>query len=292
MRVIRPSIVQRGHPDFDVLSRLASELDRRGGGRDRIVAEVPQLIRRAIDEVIDAPRTGRLLLEQTEKTEKTYIGTKIEILIRDFFGLPKGLLDLEIDGMDVDIKNTVGSNWMIPTEAIGKPCILIASDEKKAICQLGLIICHLKYLTKGENKDKKLSIATSNFENILWVLHNQAYPANFWELCNPKIARHIMAGISGNERIVRLFQSIQKQAIHRDVIKTVARQKDYMKRLRKNGGARDTLARQGIAVLSGFYDVTLIKAFDLGRIGPDEFIGFCPVKYSEKERLRNAGHII
>lgn len=292
MRVIRPSIVKPGHPDFDVLSRLAKELDRRGGGRARIIAEVPQLIRRAIDEVIDAPRTGRLLLEQTEKTEKTYIGTKIEILIRDFFGLPKGLLDLEIDGMDVDIKNTVGANWMIPTEAVGKPCILIASDEKKAICQLGLIICHSSYLTKGENKDKKLSIATANFENILWILHNQSYPANFWEGCDPKIARHIMTGGSGNERIVRLFQSIQRRAIHRDIIQTVARQKDYMKRLRKNGGARDSLAEQGIAVLSGFYDAALIKACGLGRIGPDEFIGFCPTKDDEKERLRNAGHIL
>jgi hypothetical protein len=291
MRVIRPSIVQPGHQDFDVLSRLAGELDRRGGGRPRIVAEVPHLIRRAIDEVIDAPRTGRLLLEQTEKTEKTYIGTKIEILIRDFFGLPKGLLDLEIDGMDVDIKNTVGENWMIPTEAVGMPCILIASDEKSAMCQLGLIICRPEYLTKGANKDNKLSIAKENFKNILWILHNQAYPANFWEGCDPAIARYIMTGGSGNERIIRLFQSIQKRPIHRDIIQTVARQKDYMKRLRKNGGARDTLARQGIAVLSGFYDVHLINRLGLKPIGPDEFIGFQTEIDEEKQLLKNAGHI-
>jgi len=57
-------------------------------------------------------------LGETEKTEKTYLGTKIEILIRKFFKFPKGLLDLHIEGHDVDIKNTVGGNWMIPTEAI------------------------------------------------------------------------------------------------------------------------------------------------------------------------------
>src|SRR5687767_5744114 len=34
-------------------------------------------IRRALDEVIDGPRTGRWDVSQLEKTEKTYIGTKI-----------------------------------------------------------------------------------------------------------------------------------------------------------------------------------------------------------------------
>ena len=40
---------------------------------------------------------------ELEKTEKTYIGTKVEILVRDFFRLPKGILDLTIDGLDVDV---------------------------------------------------------------------------------------------------------------------------------------------------------------------------------------------
>jgi len=48
-------------------------------GFKRIVAKE---LRRALDEVIDGPRTGRYSVEQLEKTEKTYIGTKVEILIR------------------------------------------------------------------------------------------------------------------------------------------------------------------------------------------------------------------
>lgn len=289
MRVILPSIVNAGHPDFSLLSRIEAELDRRGGGRDRIRAKVPQLIRRAIDEVIDAPRTGRLLLEQTEKTEKTYIGTKIEILIRDFFGLPKGMLDLTIEDMDVDIKNTVGANWMIPTEAVGKPCILIASNEKTAICQLGLVVCRPEYLTKGLNKDQKLSIAKGNFQHILWILLNHPYPANFWENTDQQTALHIMGGMSGNERLVRLFKSFPSTPVHRDIIQTVARQKDYMKRIRKNGGARDELANQGIFILSGSRDTTLIKSLGLDRIGRDEFIAVTARNSEEEIMLTTSG---
>ncbi|MFN8151440.1 MAG: NaeI family type II restriction endonuclease [Solirubrobacterales bacterium] len=38
------------------------------------------VIRQSIDEVLDGPRTGRWGFEQLEKTEKTYVGTKIEIV--------------------------------------------------------------------------------------------------------------------------------------------------------------------------------------------------------------------
>ena len=69
-----------------------------------------------------------------------------------------------------------------------------------------------------------------------------------------KKTRAIMRGASGNERIAELFRVAQGVAVHRDIVQAVAQQKDYMKRLRKNGGARDTLADEGIAILSGKYD--------------------------------------
>jgi hypothetical protein len=86
-----------------VVKRIESALVRQARGLDRLKAELPVLIRQAIDEVVDAPRTGRVHSRELEKTEKTYIGTKVEILVRNFFRLPKGILDLTIDGMDVDV---------------------------------------------------------------------------------------------------------------------------------------------------------------------------------------------
>ncbi len=291
MRISNAAIIGPDHQDYPVIKALEDALVQRGGGIERIRDAVPKLIRRAIDEVIDAPRTGRLKLDQIEKTEKTYIGTKIEILIRDFFGLPKGILDLAIDGVDVDIKNTIGNNWMIPDEAIGKPCVLIASDEKLSICQFGLFVCRTDYLTAGANKDNKRSIRKEQFANIHWLLLNEPYPPNFWESMTPDAVLRIMSGKSGNERIVALFRDVQKTPVHRNIIQAVAQQKDYMKRLRKNGGARDQLAREMIAVFSGIYDAQLIEKLGLPKIGADEFIALTADTEELKALLRSTGHI-
>ena len=139
MRVTRHPPLTETHRDFVIAKRLELALLKQAGGFDKFQPEFPKLIREAIDEVIDTPRTGRVHASELEKTEKTYIGTKVEILVRNFFHLPKGILDLTIDGLDVDVKNTLGNAWMIPPEAVGKPCILVASDEEERTCFLWYI---------------------------------------------------------------------------------------------------------------------------------------------------------
>jgi hypothetical protein len=64
-----------------------------------------------------------------------------------------------------------------------------------------------------------------------------------------------------------------------------------MKRLRRNGGARDSLARDGIALLSGSYDSALIEALRLPKCEKDEFISFRPTLQADKSLLRAAGQI-
>lgn len=291
MRTIRASTIDQGHPDYIIIQHVAAAILQRAGGADRLRAEFPRLIRRAIDEVIDTPRTKRLKLAQLEKTEKTYIGTKIEILLRDFLDLPKGILDLNVDGMDVDIKNTVTGNWMIPDEASGKPCILVASDDIKARCYLGIIVAHPYYLTAGANKDNKRSISAAGMSHIRWLLHDYPYPPNFWEDVPVEIAQYIMLGRSGNERLIRLFTSLPDRIIHRDIVHGVARQKDYMKRLRRNGGARDILAANGIAILSGAYDSAIVQRLGLPPIASDEVISYKAANTVEFEYLRKIGCI-
>ena len=62
------------------------------------------MLRQAIDEVIDSYRSGRFTVAELEKTEKTYLGTKIEILLRNHLKLKKGkTLDLDVDGIEVDV---------------------------------------------------------------------------------------------------------------------------------------------------------------------------------------------
>lgn len=285
MRRIPQSKVVQGHPDYDLLVALANTVNHCAGSAEQFRADVPELIRRANDEIIDTPRTGRLVLDEVEKTEKTYLGTKIEILIRDFLGLPKGRLDLEIDGLDVDIKNTVGNNWMIPTEAIDKPCLLIASDEKTFLCYFGVFVARLTYLNPGANKDGKRSISAEGFGNIYWLLLNEPYPPNFWASVEAETAAYVncMQSVGGTERIRRLFRRVTEMPISRYVVEGVARQKDYMKRLRKNGGARDPLLKEGIAILSGKYNSAAISELGLPFCTEDEFISvkIDPEKHEE-----------
>ncbi len=292
MRRIPPSAVEPGHVDFDVLSRLAELITRSAGGQDHLRDTVPILIRRAIDEVIDTPRTGRLSLDEIEKTEKTYIGTKIEILIRDFLGFPKGRLDLEIDGQDVDIKYTSTGSWMIPAEAINQPCILLLSDEATRLCFLGIFVAHDDYLNPGANRDGKKGISVAGLENVMWLLRDLHYPANFWADVAQEDAEYIndMKNTGGTERLRRLFRRVQEIPVSRSVIEGVARQRDYMKRLRKNGGARDPLLKEGIAILSGKYNRDAIAELGLPECSPEQFVSISINSDERREILNRTGY--
>jgi Restriction endonuclease NaeI len=100
-----------------------------------------------------------------------------------------------------------------------------------------------------------------------------------------------MRGKSGNERVETLFREVQDLPVHRDIVQAVGQQKDPMKRIRKNGGARDALAREGIAFLSGKFDRALITRLGLERTGTDESISFKPTSADDIAMLRKAGKI-
>jgi hypothetical protein len=281
------------HPDYRTLDPIARRILEKAGDHYGFMTSVPQLIRAAIDEVIDAPRTNRFTLGEIEKTEKTYLGTKIEIVLRSHLGLPKGSkLDLNIDGTEVDIKNTMGNNWAIPEECVGHPAILIRSNEKTARCDFGLIVIKNDYLNLGRNRDGKRTInAVSIEKNVWWMLKDNPYPQNFWERLDKKDQGKIMDAGGGAQRVAELFRKYQKEPISRALVQAVSQQRDYMKRIRRNGGARDVLAPEGIAILSGRSDQRTIKHLNLGPVGGEEFISFKPLNKDEIDLLRQEGHI-
>ncbi|MEP2717875.1 NaeI family type II restriction endonuclease [Pseudophaeobacter sp.] len=293
-RSLPPSLVAPGHPDFDTLSALANEITTRAGGALVLAESFPAMLRRCIDDVIMTPKTGRRAYEELEKTEKTYIGTRVEIELRALLRLPRGRLDTEILGRDMDIKNTMGSNWMIPTEALDQPCLLVAADEARARCYLGLIIARPAYLTQGKNKDGKAAVSAAGFANILWLLCDQSYPANFWRLQDPDVVSEIFSQATGNARMASLFRQIQNTAIARDVVEAVAQQKDFMRRIRsdKGRGTRDHLEQEGILLLSGQYDSQLIKALDLPHCTGAEFISCQPTEPQQRRLAAQAGFIL
>jgi len=281
------------HPDYPVLAPLAAALERQAGGAAGFAAGVPPLFRRAVDEVIDAPRTNRFTIGELEKTEKTYLGTKVEILLRDFLKLPKGrILDLSIDGVETDIKNTMQRAWTIPLESHGHPALLLRLNEKTAQCDAGLVLVRPSYLNAGENRDSKKTLSADGTAHIWWLLRRQPYPPNFWEILPESDRVEIFAAGSASARLALLFQKLQRQPVSRLQVQAVAQQHDYMKRLRRNGGARDGLAEQGIALLSGRTDGPLIAALNLGPVTGEEFISLTPENDLERAMLHKAGALI
>jgi hypothetical protein len=266
------------HRDYELLTKIEQALVRQAGGWEKFCVDIPRLLRQAIDEVIDSYRSGRFTVAELEKTEKTYLGTTIE----------KGkILDLDVDGIEVDVKNTIGKNWTIPNEAHNHPCLFISTDEKKAVCTVGLMLVRPEVLNPGRNRDQKATVAAASFEHIHWLLFNAPYPENFWEKIGGAALKKLTAPRGGTDRLVLLFRNYPNQPISRTIVQALAQQKDYMRRLRANGGARDLLSKEGVALLSGNYDRAIIERLGLPAIGKDYFVSFKPEKTEDIALLRD-----
>lgn len=280
------------HPDHSVLAPIAAAIERQAGGLTAFRDGLPHIFRQAVDEVIDAPRTNRFTIGELEKTEKTYLGTKVEILLRGFLKLPRGrILDLSVDGVEVDIKNTMQRAWTIPLESHGHPALLLRLNERTALCDVGLVLVRPQYLNAGKNRDSKKTLSAAGTGHIWWLLRRHPYPANFWELLPASERLEIFAAGSASARLALLFAKLQRQPVSRLQVQAIAQQHDYMKRLRRNGGARDAMVEQGIALLSGRSDGPLIAALGLGPVGTEEFISLTPETDLELTLLTAAGQL-
>lgn len=208
-------------------------------------------LRETIDRVIDTPSTGRRTFDDLEKTERTYLGTKVELLLRRRTGFPRGhTMDLNINGQEVDIKFTTSGAWMIPPEAVGKLMLVIAADDANGRFWMGLVKADSQKLRGGGNRDKKTSLSAEGLRNIRWLVSDRAYEPNFWQGIPQDIIDHVFdPSIGGTRRIMRLFHSLPRHIIPRKVVEDVAQQLDFTRRIRANGGARD-LSDGKIVILS------------------------------------------
>jgi hypothetical protein len=268
------SVVTAGHPDFETLSKLRDGILSRIVGPKRLNDLLPCLIKDAVDFVLDPVKTGRTQLVELDRVEKTFIGLKIDHYLRDLLDVPRGLKrDMQIDGVDIDIKNTVSSTWMIPPETyrVEEPCLLIATAKSDGRCWLGLMMARDAYLG-APNRDGKRSVSENGRQNILWLVEGEPYPASAWDGVDMARFRELRRLKGGTKRAAQFFRENLNQRIPRTVIQALLYdQRDYMKRVRGNGGARDLLREDGILLLSGTYDAKLARkrGFDLSA---DEFL--------------------
>lgn len=239
-----------------------------------------KLIRRAADEVIDGARTGRWSIGQLEKTEKTYIGTKLEILVRqalDLEAAPRAKrtekrLDLVIGGTPVDVKFSISSQWMIPKEAVGELCLLVGVNEAKAVFEVGLARCERELLRAGKNQDSKCSFSAEGKKSISWLVSGGALERNFISTLSPKQREIIFEkGTNAQERIRRLFDLCRRIRIPRYAVEAVAQSKDPTRRLRQDKYNPGGLG--GIVILSGKYAKKKLEKLGLAGVGADEWVG-------------------
>ncbi len=289
----RQSLIVPGHRDFELLDRIRSAIIMKAGGESDLQSAMLALIRDAIDFVIDPVRTARTRVDDLDNVEKTFIGLKIEHYFRDMLDVPKGVRDLVIDGLDVDVKNTVGSTWMIPPETYNTedPCLLIATAEEQGRCWLGLLLARGEYLNKP-NRDQKRSVSSAGFEHILWILDGVKFPPSRWEGFDMARFRELRQLKGGTLRAAAFFRENPRRPVHRSIVQALLfDQDDYMKRLRGNGGARDVLRAEGIALLSGAFHSVLVASLGLPSIARDEMMSVSALTGIDRSIMVAAGVI-
>ena len=281
------------HADYNDLAALEADLLNAVGGKELFDEKLRSFFRSAIDEVIDTARTGRFFFKDLEKTEKTYLGTKFEILLRDWLQVPRGcLLDLLIGEREVDVKSTTGggSGWMIPPEAIDQFCILLRVNESLAKCAVGIARARPSYLRSGANRDSKTSFSAAGTRHIWWLVSDFPYTPNFWSCIDDDLRHQIMSSGKATKRLATLFENCIGLPISRVQVAAVAAQDDFMKRLRANGGARDILGPKNIAILYSETDRELMLKLGLS-FGYREFLSHRPRNENETRLMLNAGKI-
>jgi hypothetical protein len=260
------------------LSAVEAELYLRDPTGD-IVADV---LRDTLDQLYDGQHSGRWAYEQLHKTEKTHMGTLVEINLHRRFGFSDGdATDYRIAGIEVDCKYSMSyGGWELPPESIDHLCLLITASDETSSWTAGLIRVRDAALRGRPNRDAKRQLSAASRERIrpLWPAHRRL-AENLFLHCDPRVRQAIFNARSrrglptGQARTNELFRRVQRRIIRRAELATVAQQDDFMKRARGNGGARTHLRQEGVLVL-GHQDQDPMVAAALGLPVPQkgEFI--------------------
>lgn len=232
---------------------------------DRDFTRMAMVLRETLDQLYDGQNTGRYRWDQLYKTEKTHCGTLVEInLQREFLFTDGEIMDFNIEGHEVDCKYSQGmGKWMIPNEAVGQICLVLTADDNASLWSAGLVRPSVDLLGLGRNRDAKATLNPAGRRSIRWIAQQAQLPPNILLSLPPDDVRAILSGRSGQARVNELFRRAVGKRISRGVVATVARQDDFMKRVRYNGGAREHLRSEGILIF-GHYDAHAVLASQLG----------------------------
>jgi hypothetical protein len=213
-------------------------------------------IREALDQIYDGQRTGRWDYTQLMKTEKTHVGTLVEIWLQREFEFKDGdELDYAIAGTDVDCKWSLNLyDWEIPQEMYSrgdKIALVVWANEYTARWAMGLIRISDGVLRPlGRQRDKKRRLNDIGRDRILWVVRGADLVRNtLVHISDPEKLELIAYATRGQTAVNNLFRELTGVLVNRATVLTAAQQIDSAKRVRD---ARKRLRPEGI-VIFGHY---------------------------------------
>lgn len=217
-------------------------------------------IRTAFDHAYDGRRTGRWDYSQLMKTEKTHLGTLLEIWLQREYGLLDGAhLDFNVAGHDVDCKWSRNLyDWEFPIEMYqdkagnARPglAMVVWGNDHTERWALGLTRVDEGCLSSGRNRDRKRKLNPRGRDSILWLHRDKNLLPNTL-IRHPSVALEALAQNSGQQAVNTLFRCVQNELVNMSAVEACAQQQDSPKRVRDARKERN-LGREGI-VIFGHY---------------------------------------
>ncbi|MFF9283579.1 NaeI family type II restriction endonuclease [Streptomyces griseosporeus] len=237
-------------------------------------------LRDSLDELLDGQRTGRWAYQHLTKTEKTYLGTAVEVNLTKEFAIENGAdLDWSIASLDIDCKFSKDlGGWEIPMEMYlcadhgersgraDHAAVLTWMDDDTSRWAAGIVRItdeRLRWkrergvngdLVRAYNRDNKRKLSDGAKSDVYWLWGGLQtdLPTNLLLQLEPEVRERILSASlpgrasSGQQRVNRLFREVQERLIGRQTVLTVGQQDDAPKRARD---ARIALRPKGIVVL-------------------------------------------
>lgn len=227
------------------------------------------VIRRSFDLVYDGARTGRFSPDQLSKMEKAHLGMVVETeLCREFDLAAGNLLDVQIGGVEVDLRFSRNGAWMIPAVAKSQLCLLISADDSKSEFSVGLLRATPECLTASANRDGKRSVSVAGRESIRFLVRDARLPENaLLHTDNDDIAA-IFVQRNSIGRASELFRRVQGRKVDHGSLNAVVMQDDVSRRVRD---ARRVLSAEGV-VLLGYTEAWICTALGLPEPSRREFV--------------------
>lgn len=264
--------------------KINNHLINKCGGRAELEDNVASSVATALHKVLDGREFNDL-----EACEKTYFGVKFEKEFVQALDLPRKIgkknnphnlpLDTRIDDIDIDIKCTIGSNWMIPREALGHWCILVKVDLAASTFDFGVLQMTPDVLRSGANQDKKLSVSAEGKTKIVWFFRGSSFAAHIDPIARAEASAEMVFRdletlvMSADTKPIAHAATLPRRSgvyvlQHEDEMVYVGKTKNLRNRLRKHKRTIDDAEK----LLSEDVKVTTVTLSEHLMVGLEEYL--------------------